>query len=94
MSLFFPCSARAAKWISGSVFACYLSVAVPISAQDAVAKQSAPEVAFQTPEETNAAIDKAADKAISFLKNRGQAASGAFSPETRVAVTGLCVRAI
>lgn len=49
---------------------------------------------FQSPKETNAAIEKAADAGISYLKNRGQAANGAFSPETGVAVTSLCVRAI
>jgi squalene-hopene/tetraprenyl-beta-curcumene cyclase len=51
-------------------------------------------VEFQSPEQTNAAIDKSVDFAISFLKNRGQTGSGAFSPETGVAVTSLCVRAI
>ena len=51
-------------------------------------------VPFQSPEQTNAAIDKSVDFAVSFLKNRGQTGSGAFSPETGVAVTSLCVRAI
>ncbi|MDV6033541.1 MAG: terpene cyclase/mutase family protein [Phycisphaera sp. RhM] len=49
---------------------------------------------FQTPEQTNAAIDKSVELAIGFLKNRGQTGDGAFSPETGVAVTSLCVRAI
>ncbi|MCA9138728.1 MAG: terpene cyclase/mutase family protein [Planctomycetales bacterium] len=49
---------------------------------------------FQSAEQTNAAIDAAVASGISFLKNRGQASDGAFSPESGVAVTGLCVRAI
>lgn len=57
--------------------------------------QSKPVVAeFRSPEQTNAAIDKSVELAVSFLKNRGQTGSGAFSPETGVAVTSLCVRAI
>jgi squalene-hopene/tetraprenyl-beta-curcumene cyclase len=48
----------------------------------------------QSPEATNQAIDKAVAKGISFLKNRGQAGDGSFSPETGVAVTSLCVQAI
>lgn len=51
-------------------------------------------VGFNSPDETNAAIDKSVDLAIGFLRNRGQGDSGAFSPETGVAVTSLCVRAI
>ncbi|MEM6469439.1 MAG: prenyltransferase/squalene oxidase repeat-containing protein [Planctomycetota bacterium] len=49
---------------------------------------------FDSTESTNAAIDASIGRAISFLKNRGQAEGGAFSPETGVAVTGLCVKAI
>ncbi|MEM0925532.1 MAG: prenyltransferase/squalene oxidase repeat-containing protein [Planctomycetota bacterium] len=49
---------------------------------------------LQSPEQTNAAIDASVSRAIDFLKNRGQGADGAFSPETGVAVTGLCVKAI
>lgn len=49
---------------------------------------------YQSPKETNAAIERSADAGIRYLKNRGQAANGAFSPETGVAVTSLCVRAI
>ncbi|MCO8122993.1 hypothetical protein NHH03_14690 [Stieleria sp. TO1_6] len=60
----------------------------------AASGQQAAQVAFQSPEQTNAAIDKSVDLAIGFLKNRGQADNGAFSPESGVAVTGLCVRAI
>ena len=51
-------------------------------------------VEFNSADETNAAIDRSVELAVSFLKNRGQADNGAFSPETGVAVTGLCVRAI
>ncbi|WP_068266094.1 prenyltransferase/squalene oxidase repeat-containing protein [Rubripirellula obstinata] len=43
---------------------------------------------------SNAAIDKAVDQGISFLKSRGQDDQGAFSPQTGAAVTALCVRAI
>ncbi len=57
-------------------------------------QEKATAVVFGSAEETNGAIDKAADKAIAFLKNRGQTEAGEFSPETGVAVTGLCVRAI
>ena len=39
-------------------------------------------------------IDRAIQRGIEFLRNRGQADNGAFSPETGAAVTGLCVRAI
>jgi squalene-hopene/tetraprenyl-beta-curcumene cyclase len=39
-------------------------------------------------------IDQAATKGIEFLRQRGQADNGSFSPETGAAVTGLCVRAI
>ncbi|QEF99432.1 hypothetical protein Mal15_34970 [Stieleria maiorica] len=49
---------------------------------------------FESPAQTNAAIDKSVELAIGFLKNRGQTPDGAFSPETGVAVTSLCVRAI
>ncbi|WP_182865777.1 hypothetical protein [Stieleria mannarensis] len=49
---------------------------------------------FESPAQTNAAIDKSVELGISFLKNRGQTPDGAFSPETGVAVTSLCVRAI
>ena len=47
-----------------------------------------------TPEQADAAIDRSVEKAISLLKNRGQNEDGSFSPQTGVAVTGLCVRAI
>ncbi|MCC9601526.1 terpene cyclase/mutase family protein [Stieleria sp. JC731] len=59
-------------------------------AQDSVAAK----VSLETPKATNAAIDRAANRGIEFLKNRGQGSEGAFSPETGVAVTGICVRAI
>ena len=39
-------------------------------------------------------VDRAVNRAIEFLRNRGQAADGSFSGETGAAVTGLCVRAI
>ena len=52
------------------------------------------DIKFRSPDQTNAAIDESVDLAVSFLKNRGQTGSGAFSPETGVAVTSLCVRAI
>ncbi|MFK8112612.1 MAG: prenyltransferase/squalene oxidase repeat-containing protein [Rubripirellula sp.] len=48
----------------------------------------------QTAEELNTTIDRAANRGIEFLKNRGQGNDGAFSPETGAAVTALCVRAI
>jgi squalene-hopene/tetraprenyl-beta-curcumene cyclase len=43
---------------------------------------------------SDAAIDKSVDRGIQFLKSRGQDDQGAFSPQTGVAVTALCVRAI
>ncbi|MEM6691637.1 MAG: hypothetical protein AAF664_19565 [Planctomycetota bacterium] len=41
-----------------------------------------------------AGIDSSVDRAIRFLKVRGQSDDGSFSPQTGTAVTGLCVRAI
>ncbi|MGC6448768.1 MAG: prenyltransferase/squalene oxidase repeat-containing protein [Rubripirellula sp.] len=54
------------------------------------------EVVAQEPSQavTQAEISRAADRGIEFLRQRGQADGGAFSPETGAAVTGLCVRAI
>ena len=49
---------------------------------------------YSSPERLNAAIDESVNKAIAFLKNRGQGDDGMFSPESGIAVTGLCVRAI
>ncbi|PNY35833.1 hypothetical protein C2E31_16165 [Rhodopirellula baltica] len=66
------------------------SFAPHLFAQDSASTK----VAVQTPEALNAAIDQAANRGIEFLKNRGQGSDGAFSPETGVAVTGICVRAI
>ena len=43
---------------------------------------------------TDADVDRAINKGIEFLRSRGQADNGAFSPETGAAVTALCVRAI
>lgn len=45
-------------------------------------------------ESRNAAVRKLADRGIEFLKTRGQAENGAFSPESGSAVTSLCVAAI
>lgn len=45
-------------------------------------------------EAMNATVRKLADRGIEFLKTRGQAESGAFSPESGSAVTSLCVAAI
>jgi len=42
----------------------------------------------------DAEIDQAIKKGIDFLRSRGQAENGAFSPETGAAVTALCIRAI
>ena len=42
----------------------------------------------------DAAIDQSVTRGITFLKSRGQNDEGAFSPQTGVAVTALCVRAI
>jgi squalene-hopene/tetraprenyl-beta-curcumene cyclase len=70
-------------------------VSVAVSGAAAVAAEPAAKVPeFKTAEQTNAAIDRSVDQAISFLVNRGQTDDGAFSPETGVAVTALCVRAI
>ncbi len=41
-----------------------------------------------------AEIDRAINRGIDFLRNRGQATDGSFSGETGAAVTGLCLRAI
>lgn len=43
---------------------------------------------------SDAEIDHAIKKGIDFLRSRGQADNGAFSPESGAAVTALCVRAI
>ncbi|MCD0461792.1 prenyltransferase/squalene oxidase repeat-containing protein [Roseiconus lacunae] len=51
-------------------------------------------ISLDSPEAINAAVDQAANRGIEFLKNRGQGANGAFSPETGVAITSICVRAI
>ena len=42
----------------------------------------------------NELIDQAANRGINFLKSRGQADDGSFSPETGAAVTAIVVRAI
>lgn len=39
-------------------------------------------------------IDQSVQRGIEFLRTRGQADNGAFSPETGAAVTAICVRAI
>ena len=52
------------------------------------------EVVAESQAITQAEISRAADRGIEFLRQRGQADGGAFSPETGAAVTGLCVRAI
>jgi len=57
------------------------------------AQQNQP-IALNSAEQTNAAIDRSVADGIAFLKNRGQAENGAFSPESGVAVTALCVKAI
>lgn len=67
-----------------------LALASPAGADD----HSGAAVVFRSPDQTNQAIDSSVSVGISFLKNRGQAADGSFSPESGVAVTALCVRAI
>ncbi|WP_246114418.1 prenyltransferase/squalene oxidase repeat-containing protein [Rubripirellula tenax] len=57
--------------------------------RDAVVAQD-----VSTDDSATISIDTLADRGIEFLKNRGQADDGSFSPETGAAVTGLCVRAI
>lgn len=52
------------------------------------------DVSAEQPSVSDAAISKSIGRGIEFLKQRGQADNGAFSPETGVAVTGLCVKAI
>ncbi|MEO1618866.1 MAG: hypothetical protein AAFV88_23655 [Planctomycetota bacterium] len=79
-----------ASSLHGTVFAFVVFAAGLLGS----ANSQAQETPFATPDEANAAIDASVSKAIEFLKNRGQAADGAFSPETGVAVTGLCVKAI
>lgn len=76
-----------------------LSGNTPMEAQDADATQANPPAASQerlalTPEQADQRINKSVDLAIQFLKNRGQNPDGSFSPESGVAVTALCVRAI
>ena len=51
-------------------------------------------VADEANQDANAQIDQAANRAIEFLRSRGQNEDGSFSPETGPAVTGLCVSAI
>lgn len=48
----------------------------------------------QSAENLDQQIDRSIQRGIEFLRSRGQADSGAFSPETGAAVTGICVRAI
>lgn len=67
-----------------------LALLTPVRGDEVVTQPES----FQSPEQTNAAIAKAVASGTSFLKNRGQTPEGAFSPESGVAVTGLCVRAI
>ena len=52
------------------------------------------EAQYDSAQATNSAIDKSVQDGISFLKNRGQADDGTFSPEKGLAVTALCVRAV
>ncbi len=54
------------------------------SAQEATAKKDS----------IDAAIDQSVSRGIDFLRERGQADNGSFSPETGAAVTAICVRAI
>ena len=61
----------------------------PVIAQDGTKEVKSKVVAVD-----GAAIDQAAARGIEFLRQRGQADDGSFSPETGAAVTGLCVRAI
>ncbi|KAA5540681.1 terpene cyclase/mutase family protein [Roseiconus nitratireducens] len=68
-------------------------VVAACSAPGALAQEKA-SIELNSPEQTNAAIDRSVAEGISFLKNRGQGDDGAFSPETGVAVTGIAVRAI
>jgi squalene-hopene/tetraprenyl-beta-curcumene cyclase len=53
-----------------------------------------PSLAIAAPPVTKANMDRAIDRGISFLSNRGQADDGSFSSETGVAVTALVVQAI
>ncbi|MEM1068099.1 MAG: prenyltransferase/squalene oxidase repeat-containing protein [Planctomycetota bacterium] len=50
--------------------------------------------AFSQDDELQQKIDQSVQRGIEFLRSRGQADNGAFSPETGAAVTGICVRAI
>lgn len=74
----------------------FLSISMPLNAlaQDSTEAASESAVKFDTPEQANRAIDRSVNLAIQFLKNRGQADSGEFSPENGIAVTALCVRGI
>ncbi|MCA9139801.1 MAG: terpene cyclase/mutase family protein [Planctomycetales bacterium] len=85
----------ASRWFAVICVLGAIAATKELQADDAKSSEQVAEVSqYASPDETNAAIDKSVDLAISFLKNRGQGDSGAFSPETGVAVTSLCVRAI
>ena len=58
----------------------------------ALAQPSAPAVASAAVSDQQ--VDQAVRRGIEFLRRRGQADNGSFSPETGAAVTALCVRAI
>lgn len=75
-----------------------LAAALPCTAQEkevsTATNATQSEMTLETPEQANQAIDRSVDFAIRFLKNRGQAETGEFSPENGIAVTALCVKAI
>lgn len=74
-----------------AVSACMVACMAVTSKAEAPAKSpTTAEVTSVTDEK----VDLAVNRGIEFLRNRGQADDGAFSPETGSAVTALCVRAI
>lgn len=71
------------------IAATLLMVTSSVTAQTPATEPSKPKS-----QSLNARIDASAARGIEFLRNRGQADNGSFSPETGAAVTALCVRAI
>ena len=67
-----------------------LPIVASLTASPSFAQQSEADAIDLSP----AAVDRAINRGIDFLRNRGQASDGSFSGETGAAVTGLCLRAI
>jgi len=93
------------RWMTGAM-ACWVLTglpltitALPLAAQEVSAPESTPESAPEPATEPatgdrSEQVREVANRGIEFLISQGQAANGAFSPESGTAVTSLCVSAI